>query len=193
MQNLYVVLPWSFAAPTFVSRKSWSLGYFHTVPDRFLLHFKSCSGTMWTGVRASLRCKNCTVRIVSFRSGSHHNCPLKSQLLTFAWTIHHLPIRGSVAVSAPTKLFRLGLDCFKNLSDTGRSTFDNGAEQSCSGAKIVPQLAFPVWTEALSDTYFATLHFTILYSVNTILYSQVSSKCFHWVSILGDLRRKVSR
>ena len=39
----------------------------------------------------------------------------------------HLPKRGSVAISAPIKVFRLDSDRFKNLSDTERSTFNSGA------------------------------------------------------------------
>ena len=44
----------------------------------------------------------------------------------------NLQIRGYIACFAPTKLFRPGLDCFIKLFNTGRSTFYNGAEQSCS-------------------------------------------------------------
>ena len=36
------------------------LGYVHTVPDRFLLRFKSCSGTVWTGINVLLWCRNCS-------------------------------------------------------------------------------------------------------------------------------------
>ena len=41
-------------------RKSCDKGYVHTVPDRFLLRFKSCSGTVWTGINILLRCRNCS-------------------------------------------------------------------------------------------------------------------------------------
>ena len=41
----------------------------------------------------------------------------------------HLPIRGSVAISAPIEVFRLDSDRLKNLSDTERSTLNSGAEQ----------------------------------------------------------------
>ena len=41
----------------------------------------------------------------------------------------HLPKRGSVAISAPIKVFRPDSDRFKNLSNTERSTFNSGAEQ----------------------------------------------------------------
>ena len=40
----------------------------------------------------------------------------------------YLPKRGSVAICAPIKVFRLDSDRFKNLSDTERSTFNSGAE-----------------------------------------------------------------
>ena len=33
---------------------------FHTVPDRFLLRFKNCSGTVWTRINVLLRCGNCS-------------------------------------------------------------------------------------------------------------------------------------
>ena len=69
------------------------------------------------------------------------------------------PIRSPVIILAPPKVFRLFLDRFKNLSDTIRSTFNSAAEQSCSGTKVVPELAFPVWTGALSNTHFATFRF----------------------------------
>ena len=42
----------------------------------------------------------------------------------------HLTVRGSVAISAPIKVFRLESDGSENLSDTERSTFGSGAEQS---------------------------------------------------------------
>ena len=77
-----------------------------------------------------------------------------------------LPKRGSVAISAPIKVFRLDSDRLKNLSDTERSTFNSGAEQYCSGAETASKAAFLVWTEALSGTLSATLRFTIRYSVN---------------------------
>ena len=38
----------------------WVLGYVHTVPDRFLLRCKSCSGTVWTRINVLLRCRNCS-------------------------------------------------------------------------------------------------------------------------------------
>ena len=42
----------------------------------------------------------------------------------------HSPKRGSVAISAPIKVFRPpDLDLFKNLSDKERSTFNSEAEQ----------------------------------------------------------------
>ena len=36
------------------------LGYVHTVPDRFLLRCKSCSGTVWTRINVLLQCRNCS-------------------------------------------------------------------------------------------------------------------------------------
>ena len=56
----------------------------------------------------------------------------------------NLPIRGSVAISAPIKVFRLDSDRLKNLSDTERSTFNSGAEQYCSGAETASKAAFLV-------------------------------------------------
>ena len=56
----------------------------------------------------------------------------------------HLPKRGSVAIFAPMKVFRLDSDRFKNLSDTERSTFNSGAEQYCSGAETASKAAFLV-------------------------------------------------
>ena len=79
----------------------------------------------------------------------------------------NLPKRSPVVILAPTKAFRLGPDRFENLSDTIRSTFNSAAEQSCSGTKIVRELAFPVWTGTLFDTHLATFFFTVRYSVNT--------------------------
>ena len=38
--------------------KNW--GYVHTVLDRFLLRFKSCSGTVWTRSNILLRWRNCS-------------------------------------------------------------------------------------------------------------------------------------
>ena len=47
---------------------------------------------------------------------------------------HHLPKRGSVAISAPINVFRLDSDRFKNLSDKKRSTFDSRAETALKAA-----------------------------------------------------------
>ena len=90
-------------------------------------------------------------------------CNLQRSLLIWK---DNLPIRGSVAISAPIKVFRLDSDRLKNLSDTERSTFNSGAEQYCSGAETASKAAFLMWTEALSGTLSATLRFTIRYSVN---------------------------
>ena len=56
----------------------------------------------------------------------------------------HLPKRGSVAISAQIKVFRLDSERFKNLSNTGRSTFNSGAEQYSSGAEAASKAAFLV-------------------------------------------------
>ena len=61
---------------------------------------------------------------------------------------------------APTKVFRLDSDRFKNLSDRESSTFNSGAEQYCSWAETASKAAFLVWIEALSGTLSATLRFT---------------------------------
>ena len=65
----------------------------------------------------------------------------------------NLPKRGSVAISAPIKVFRLDSYRFKNLSDTECSTFNSGAEQYCSGAENASKAAFlnrsPYWVHFL--------------------------------------------
>ena len=43
-----------------ISLSCSAFGYVHTVPDRFLLRFKSCSGTVWTGINVLLWCRNCS-------------------------------------------------------------------------------------------------------------------------------------
>ena len=141
------------------------LGYVHTVPDRFLLRFKSCSGTVWTRVNVLLRCRNCSEAFPVWTEAL--------SVIQFA-TIpvdlkDHLPKRGSVTISAPIKVFRLDSERFKNLSDTERSTLNSGTEQYCSGAENASKAAFLVWTEALSGTLSGTLRFTIQYSVNIAL------------------------
>ena len=74
----------------------------------------------------------------------------------------HLPKRGSVAISAPIKVFRLDSDRFKNLSDKERSTFNSEAEQYCSGAETASKAAFLVRTEALSGTFCdGPFHYTV--------------------------------
>ena len=109
----------------------------------------------------------CGAEIVPKRSQCEQKpyplCNLQRSLLIWK---DNLPIRGSVTISAPIKVFRLDSDRLKNLSDTGRSTFNSGAEQYCSGAETASKAAFLVWTGALSDTLSATLRFTIRYSVN---------------------------
>ena len=86
----------------------------------------------------------------------------------FIWK-DNLPKRGSGAISAPIKVFRLDSGRLKNLSDMERSTFSSGGEQYCSGAETASKAAVLVWTEALSGTLSATLRFTIRYSVNIAL------------------------
>ena len=43
-----------------IGRKERVLGYVHTVPDRFSLRCKSCSGTVWTRINVLLRCRKCS-------------------------------------------------------------------------------------------------------------------------------------
>ena len=59
-------------------------------------------------------------------SAVRHTINLQRSLLI---SKDHLPKRGSVAISAPIKVFRLDWDRFKNLSDTERSTFNSGVFQ----------------------------------------------------------------
>ena len=112
----------------------------------------------------------CGAEIVPKRSQCEQKlyqlCNLQRSLLIWK---DNLPKRGSVAISAPIKVFRLDSDRFKNLSDTERSTFNSGAEQYCSGVETASKAVFLVWTEALSRTLSATLRFTIRYSVNIAL------------------------
>ena len=77
----------------------------------------------------------CGAEAVSKRSQCQHR-PYPSYNLERSVLISkdHLPKRGSVAISAPIKVFRLDSDRFRNLPDTERSTFNSGAEQYCSGA-----------------------------------------------------------
>ena len=84
-------------------------------------------------------------------------------------------IRGSDAISAPIKVFRLDQDRFKTLFDTEGSTFNSRAEQFCSGAESASKATFLLGTEALSGpvsgTLSSTLRFTTRFSVNTTLAS----------------------
>ena len=85
---------------------------FHTHKEQYV----SCVSLR--GIFASQRLLHFkTVHNALVRSGSHHNCPFKSQLFTVAYTIHHLPMGGFVAISALTEVVRLVLDRFKSLSD----------------------------------------------------------------------------
>ena len=87
----------------------------------------------------------CGAKIVPKRSQCEHK-PYPSYNLQRSLLISkdHLSKRGSVAISAPIKVFRLDSDRFKNLSDTERSTFNSGAEQYCSGAENASRAAFLV-------------------------------------------------
>ena len=109
----------------------------------------------------------CGAEIVPKRSHCEQkpypSCNLQRSLLIWK---DNLPKRGSVAISAPIKVFRLDSDRLKNLSDTECSTFNSGAEQYCSRAETASKAAFLVWTEALSGTLSEMLRFTIRYSVN---------------------------
>ena len=139
-----------------------ALGYVHTVPDRFLFHFKSCSGTVWTRINVLLRCRNCSK---AFPVWTEAVSVIQFATLPFDLK-DHLPKRGFIAISAPIKVFRLDSDRFKNLSDTKRSTFNIRVEQHCSGAENALKAAFLVWTEAISSTLSAMLRFTIRYCAN---------------------------
>ena len=136
------------------------LGYVHTVPDRFLLLLKF----------VPVQCEQelmlcCSSETVPKRSECEQE-PSSSYNLQHSRLIwkEHLPVRGSIAIYDPVKVFRLDSYRFKNLSDTERYTFNSGAEQFCPRAETASKAAF---TEALSGTLSATLRFTIRYSVNT--------------------------
>ena len=79
-------------------------------------------------------------------------------------------IRSPIVILTLKKAFRLGQNRFKNLSGTIHSTFNSAAEHSCSGTKIAPELAFPVWTGALFDTH---------------LQPSVSLSCTVWTTLLA--------
>ena len=87
---------------------------------------------------------SCSLLLLEMRSDWHHSRPFKSQSFTVAETIHHLPVRGFIPISALTEVFRQGPDHFETLFDTGHSTFSSGAEQAYFKAKIVSEQAFPV-------------------------------------------------
>ena len=115
-------------------------GYVHTVPDRFLLHCKSCSGTVWTRINVLLRCRNCSEAFpVWTKAKPYPSYNLQRCLLIWK---DYFPKRGSVAISALIKVFTLDSDRFRNLSDTERFTFNSGAEQYCSGAETASKAAF---------------------------------------------------
>ena len=87
----------------------------------------------------------CGAEIVPKRSQCEQKpYPLCNLQRSLSISKDHLPKRGSVAISAPIKVFRLDWDGFKNLSDTERSTFNSGAEQYCSEAETASKAAFLV-------------------------------------------------
>ena len=137
-------------------------GYVHTVLDRFLLRFKGCSGTVWTGINILLRCRNCSE---AFPVWTEALSVMQFATLSFDLKRSFTKTRFRCNFCA-IKVFRLDSNRFKNLSDTERSTFNSGAEQYCSGTETASKAAFLVWTETLSGTLSATLRFTIRYSVN---------------------------
>ena len=79
---------------------------------------------------------------VQFEQWYLHRCIALQNLLRFE-TVHTTPVGSgsgvdlvvvasnlpitSTAISAPTEVYKLGPDHFKNLSDTERSTFSSGA------------------------------------------------------------------
>ena len=119
----------------------------------------------------------CGAETVPKRSQCEHKpYPSYNLQLSLLVSKDHLPKRGSVAISAPIKVFRLDSDRFRNLFDTERSTFNSGAEQYCSRTENASKTAFLVWTEALSGTLSTTLRFTIRYSVNIALERYLNEK-----------------
>ena len=89
----------------------------------------------------------CVAEILPKRSQCEHK-PFPSDNLHRSILIR-LPIRGSVAISAPIEVFILDSDRFKNISDTKSSAFNSRAEQYCSGAETASKA---VQTKALSGT-----------------------------------------
>ena len=131
----------------------------------FLVWAEALSGTLSETLRFTIRYSMnialmfcCGAEIVLKRSQCEQQpyllCSLQRCLLIWK---DRLPKWGSVAISAPIKVFRLDSHRFKNLSDTERSTFNSGAEQYCSGAETALKATFLMWTEALSGTLSAML------------------------------------
>ena len=96
---------WFFFSDGMIHRH-W--GYVHTVLDRFLPRFKSCSGTVWTRINVPLRCKNCSEASSVWTEALS---VIQFATLLLIWK-DCLPKRGSVAISAPIKVFRLDSDRF---------------------------------------------------------------------------------
>ena len=109
----------------------------------FLWLCSHCTGICSVSKVAPVHCEQelmscCGAEIVPKRSQCEQQpyplCNLQRFLLIWK---DNLSKRGSVAISAPIKVFSLDSDRFKNLSDTKRSTFNSGAEQYCSKQKLL--------------------------------------------------------
>ena len=134
-----------------------SSGYVHTVPDRFLLRFKSYSGTVWTKINVLLRCRNCSEAFPVWTE-----VPSVTQFPTLSFDLKRSFTNTRFCCNfCSDKSVRTWLGPFQKPIDTERSIFNSEAEQYCSGAETASKAAFLVWTEALSGTLSATLRFTV--------------------------------
>ena len=87
----------------------------------------------------------CGAEIVSKCSQCEQKpCPAYNLQRSLLIRKDHLPKRGSVAISAAIKVFRLDSDRFKSLPYMDRSTLNSRAEQYCSGAENASKAVFLV-------------------------------------------------
>ena len=124
----------------------------------YRIHFKYCSGTVWTRINVLLGCRNCSKAF-----------PVWTEALSvIQFATLHFDLKRSFTSTRFCRNFWSDKSVYpiRNVPLSTAERSSTVPEQYCSGAETASNAA---WREALSGTLSATLRFTIRYSVNIAL------------------------
>ena len=139
------------------------------VPNRFLLHFKSCSGTVWTRIYVLLQCRNCSEAFPVWTEALPViQCATLPFDLKRSFTKTLTKFRCNFCSD---KSVQTWLRPFQKPIQYGTFHFQqqNRAVQFWS-RNCFQNSQFLVWAEALFGTLSVTLRFTIWYSARNYVY-----------------------